>query len=331
MLCFHICASHSLQNTVEHVMSKTKPPQITHLLSIEALNADQINYFLDRAQTLQDDVVTKDKVLDNFTGQVVANLFFESSTRTRNSFEIAAHRFNMIVLSPNMNQAATKKGELLIDTIRNFEAMGARLLVIRHSDNNLAHFLANECQSIAIINAGDGSNEHPTQTLIDLLTIKQHFNDFSKLTIAISGDISHSRVARSLVAGLRIMGTKEIRLIAPDYFMPDPTEFPGTTCVNSFDDGVKDADIVYCLRIQKERMDPKQHPKESDYFNTFGLTQEKLALAQKGAIVMHPGPINRGIEIESSVADGSQSVILQQTRNSVAVRMAVIETLLNNR
>ena len=257
---------------------------------------------------------------------MVVNLFFESSTRTRNSFEIAAHRLGAIVLSPNMTQSSTNKGELLIDTIRNLEAMGASLLIIRHPDNHLAQFLAAELHSsVSVINAGDGSNEHPTQTLLDLMTMRQHYPDLSKITIAIIGDIVHSRVARSLMMGLHLMGVKNIRIIAPDYFTPPEEELNHVDVFHSMEDGLRDVDIIYTLRIQKERMDATQFPKIEQYHKKFGLSPEKLLLAKSSAIVMHPGPMNRGIEIESSVADGPQSVILQQTQNSVAVRMAVLE------
>ena len=234
-----------------------------------------------------------------------------------------------IVLSPDMKQSATAKGEILVDTIRNLEAMGAAALVIRHPDNNLAHFLAAELKTgVSVVNAGDGSNEHPTQTLLDLMTIRQHFKDFSDLTVAILGDVMHSRVARSLIIGLRIMGVNRIRIIAPEYFTPPESEVVNLDVFHSMEDGLRDVDIVYSLRTQKERMPAEQRPKDDQFFRQFGLTEARLSLAKPHAIVMHPGPMNRGIEIESAVADGPQSVILQQTQNSVAVRMAVLEMLL---
>jgi aspartate carbamoyltransferase catalytic subunit len=284
---------------------------------------------LDRGEFFLKTVVAKQEVLTTLRGKVIVNLFFEPSTRTRNSFEIAEHRLSAIVLSPDMKQSSTIKGELLIDTIRNLEKMGASLLVIRHPDNNLAEFVASELQThIAVINAGDGSNEHPTQTLLDLLTIRQHFKNFADLTVAIVGDVSHSRVARSLVIGLHIMGVKKIRLISPENFTPEDAESMNVDVFHSMEAGLKGVDIIYTLRIQKERMQPELRPKDDQYFKKFGLTSDNLKLAKPSAIVMHPGPMNRGIEIESSVADGPQSVILQQTQNSVAIRMAVIETLL---
>ncbi|EKD77922.1 MAG: hypothetical protein ACD_42C00117G0001 [uncultured bacterium] len=305
------------------------PPKLHHLLTMQSLDVKQITYLLNRADYFLKTVIAKQSVLNTLHGKVIVNLFFEPSTRTRNSFEIAAHRLGAIVLSPDMKQSSAAKGEIIIDTVRNLEAMGASLLVIRHPDNHLAQFLAAEVKTeISVVNAGDGSNEHPTQTLLDLLTIRQHFSDFSKLTVAIVGDIAHSRVARSLIIGLNLMGVKNIRIIAPDYFTPSDTEFSHVEIVHSMESGLKNVDIIYTLRIQKERIDTKLHPKDDHYFKQFGLTEEKLALAKPTAMVMHPGPMNRGIEIESSVADGSQSVILQQTRNSVAVRMAVLEMLM---
>ena len=308
----------------------SEAPQLHHLLTIRSLDKEAITYLLDRAEFFLKEVVAKNAVLETLKGKVAANLFFENSTRTRNSFEIAQHRSGMIVLSPDMKQSSTAKGELLIDTIQNLEAMGVSLLVIRHSDNYLAQFLSMELRTnISVINAGDGHNEHPTQALLDLLTIRQHFPDFSKLTVAIAGDVAHSRVARSLVIGLQLMGVSKIRIIAPKNFAPvGDDDFATAEIFHDMNAGLVGADVVYMLRIQKERMATTEHPKDELYFREFGLTEARLALAKPSAIVMHPGPMNRGIEIESSVADGPQSVILQQTKNSVAVRMAVIETLL---
>lgn len=303
--------------------------QLPHLLGIRDLDKNTITYLLDRAEYFLENTIAKNGVLDTLRGKVIANLFFENSTRTRNSFEIAEHRLGAIVLSPDMKQSSTAKGELLIDTVRNLEAMGVALLVIRHSNNHLAQFLAMELhERVAVINAGDGHNEHPTQALLDLLTIRQHFPDFSKLIVAIAGDVAHSRVARSLVLALELMGVATIRIIAPKNFQPkEEPDFKNCYVFDQMDAGLKDADVVYMLRIQKERMLEAEYPKDELYFKEFGLTEARLKIAKSSAIVMHPGPMNRGIEIESSVADGPQSVILQQTKNSVAVRMAVIEAV----
>ena len=312
------------------MLTKPKTPLLSHLLTMQSLDAEKITYLLDRAEYFLKNVLSKNGVLDVLRGKVIANLFFEPSTRTRNSFEIAEHRLGAIVLSPGMNQSSTLKGELLIDTLHNLEAMGVVLFVIRHPDNNLAQFLAAELHSkVTIINAGDGSNEHPTQTLLDLMTIRQSFKDFSKLSIAIVGDAKHSRVARSLISGLQTMNVPDIRVITPKNLAFNNTQDSKISIFHDLDTGLKEVDIIYTLRIQKERMAASEHPNDDLYFKHFGITQERLTLAKPNAIVMHPGPMNRGIEIESTVADGPQSVILQQTRNSVAVRMAVIETLLN--
>lgn len=305
-------------------------PKLHHLLGIRDLDQATLTYLLNRAEHFLETVIAENAVLDTLKGKVVANLFFENSTRTCNSFEIAEHRLGAIVLSPNMKHSSTAKGELLIDTIRNLEAMGVALLVIRHSNNNLTQFLSMETKTeVAIVNAGDGNNEHPTQALVDLLTIRQRFKTFSELTVAIAGDVAHSRVARSLVFGLRLMGVGKINIIAPDAFMPkDDPDFKGCAFFSHMSEGLRGVNVVYMLRIQKERMAATEYPSDQKYFKDFGLTEARLALAAPSAIVMHPGPINRGIEIESSVADGPQSVILHQTRNAVAVRMAVVETVL---
>ena len=309
---------------------KLKPPTMHHLLSMQSLDADKITYLLDRAEQFLKSTIAKNEVLNTLHGKVVANLFFESSTRTRNSFEIAAKRLGAIMLSPDMRQSATIKGELLIDTIRNLEAMGVSAMIVRHPDNHLAQFLAGELRAgVSIINAGDGSNEHPTQTLIDLLTIRQHYANFSDITVAIVGDVAHSRVAHSLMLGLRLLGAQRIRVIAPTQFTPADLELMQVDILHNMTVGLADVDIIYVLRIQKERLKPdEQYETDDQYFEDFGLTNERSALAKPNAIVMHPGPMNRGIEIESAVADGAQSVILQQSKNSVAVRMAVLETLL---
>lgn len=310
-------------------MAKIKTPILSHFLSMQALDAEKITYFLDRGEYFLKNVVAKNVMLDTLHGRIVANLFFESSTRTRNAFDIAAKRLGAIVLSPDMKQSATEKGELLIDTLHNLQELGVELFVVRHPDNNLAQFLAGELKTrVSIINAGDGNNEHPTQTLLDLMTIRQHFQEWSKLTVAIVGDVKHSRVARSLMIGLHIMGVERIRIIAPKNFQIENLKEMHADVFDHLNTGLSGVDIIYALRIQKERMTINEYPGDEQYFKNFGLTQERLMLAKPNAIVMHPGPMNRGVEIESAVADGPQSVILQQTKNSVALKMAVIETVL---
>lgn len=302
-----------------------------HLLRITDLNRVTIERLLDRAEYLLDTIVKPNGQLPVLTGQAVANLFFEPSTRTQYSFSLAAQRLGAFVLNPLISHSSTVKGESLLDTVRTFIAMGSRLIVIRHREDNTPALLANEIKDQAsIINGGDGCHEHPTQALLDLLTIRQHKGDFAPLTVAIIGDIAHSRVARSLVAGLNIMGCKQVRLIAPPEFLPsDMGRWAATHC-SSMAEGIAGADVVMALRIQLERITlPPSAPDPAQFLEKFRLTSEYLRLADPRAIVMHPAPINREIEITSAVADGPQSVILQQMTNGVAMRMAVIEWLLS--
>ncbi len=306
-----------------------KTPLMRHLLTMESLDQNIIGQLLDKADLMLRECVDKGRTVPTLAGKIVANLFFEPSTRTLNSFEIAAKRLGAICISPDISKSATVKGESLIDTIHTFEAMGTDYITIRHSDNNTAQFVASELKgATSIINAGDGVNQHPTQGLLDLLTIRQNKNDFTQLSVAIIGDIAHSRVARSLIAGLRIMNTPDIRIIAPAAFMPADSDELGVTTYTDIEKGLRDVDVVVTLRIQKERIDASDIPDNEKYFKSFGITNERVALAKPDAIVMHPGPMNRGIEIESSVADGIQSRILQQVRNGVAIRMAIMESML---
>lgn len=311
-------------------LSKSPAPLLHHLLSTENLDKDTITYLLDRADHLLEKQIQGEQQLNSLQGKVIANLFFEPSTRTRNSFEIAAKRLGAIVLSPEMSGSATSKGESLIDTIHTFEAMGAAAFVIRHREDYTAQFVASELQSSAcVINAGDGMHQHPTQALLDLLTIRQHKKTFEPLTVAIIGDIAHSRVVGSIVPALKNMGVSDLRLVAPKLFIPKNVDSWGVEVFHSLEQGLQGADVVMALRIQKERIQDSDIPDMNQFFAEYGLTQENLSFAKRDAIVMHPGPLNRGVEIDSSVADGPQSVILQQVRNGVAVRMAVLDTMLN--
>lgn len=300
-----------------------------HFVNISDVDAATIEYLLNRAETLLDNVVKKDQRLSTLNGKIIANLFFEPSTRTQYSFTIAAHRLGAYVLNPHISHTSTVKGESLLDTARAFIAMGARLLVVRHSEAHIAEELSCALQNQAcVVNAGDGCHQHPSQTLLDLLTIRQHKGDFRDLKIAIIGDIAHSRVARSLVFGLKAMGCSQIRLIAPDIFLPaDIASWPVRT-FSSMEEGLNDADVVMALRIQLERI-KADFPDPLQYLSHFQLTESSLAKAHPQAIVMHPGPMNRGTEISAQVADGPQSVIFSQITNGVAVRMAIIEWLLS--
>jgi aspartate carbamoyltransferase catalytic subunit len=264
-------------------------------------------------------------------GKTIVNLFFENSTRTRTTFELAASRLSADVVSINIATSATSKGESLLDTIRNLEAMHADMFVVRHAISGAAHFIAqNTAPHISVINAGDGQHAHPTQAMLDMFTIRQHKQDFKQLKVAIIGDILHSRVARSQIQALNTLGTKEIRVIAPKTLLPSHVEKLGVKAFSNMEKGLIDSDVIIMLRLQKERMTSAFLPSEREYFKCFGLTEERLKLAKPDAIVMHPGPINRGVEIESSIADGAQSVILQQVSNGIAVRMAIMAMTMQN-
>ena len=312
---------HSLQFNSDH--------QLQHLLSIEGLDQRLLIEIMDNAESfasLANQPVKKYPIL---RGKTVVNLFFENSTRTRTTFELAAKRLSADVINMNIATSATSKGESLLDTIRNLEAMHVDMFVIRHALSGAAHFIAQHVASgISVINAGDGNHAHPTQALLDMFTIRRHKNDFSSLRIAIIGDILHSRVARSQIQALSILGAKEIRVIAPKTLLPIEVNALGVSVSHTLEEGLQDIDVVIMLRLQKERMSGALLPSESEYFNCFGLTQEKLAIAKPDAIVMHPGPINRGVEISSEVADGPQSVILQQVSYGIAIRMAIMSLIM---
>jgi aspartate carbamoyltransferase catalytic subunit len=299
-----------------------------HFLSTQLLSQNQILSLLDKAQAwisptgalLQPPALLKNKI--------VANLFFENSTRTRCSFEIAANKLGAYVLNFNTQTSSVQKGETLLDTIDNLQAMGSDLFVIRHGETGVPAQVAKHLGNrAAVINAGDGSNEHPTQAMLDILTIRQHKPDFSQLVVAIVGDIRHSRVARSLCFALNTLGVPDIRLIGPDKLLPTDTA-PFTANISFHPHlmtGIDNADVVVMLRIQHERINKADTAFDlNDYVRCYCLTKDRLQQAKPDAIVMHPGPMNRGIEIESEVADASQSVILEQAKLGVAMRMAIM-------
>ena len=298
-----------------------------HLLDIKSLDKNNIIEILDKAQSLIDDN-GKLKTNQDLQDKTVANLFFEPSTRTRNTFEIAAQKLGAKVINVDIKNSATNKGETLLDTMNNLKAMQVDAFIIRHKENDTPHLVAQKVSGVATINAGDGTNAHPTQALLDMLTIQQYKKSFANLSIAIVGDILHSRVAHSDIQALQKLGVKDIRLIAPKKLQGNYQELP---TFNNMDEGIKEVDIIMMLRLQKERMGEINVPDNIAYFKEFGLNEVRLALAKKDAILMHPGPINRGVEIESNVADGSQSVILQQVTNGIAIRMAVLSMLLKNK
>lgn len=298
--------------------------RLIHLLGLEGLSKQHLTHILDVADGLIDDKgnLKKSKALDDMS---IANLFFEPSTRTRNTFEIAGKRTSANIINVDLANSATKKNESLLDTMHTLKAMQIDMFVIRHKQSGLPHYVAENIGNTAILNAGDGVNAHPTQALLDMLTIRQHKYHFEALSVAIIGDILHSRVAHSGIQALKTLGTKDIRLIAPKGLQYDAEPCAAVQCFDTIQAGLKGCDVVMMLRLQKERM--LDIPNEQDYFDHYGLTPERLALAKPDAIVMHPGPINRGVEIDSSVADGKQSVILQQVTNGIAVRMAVMAIL----
>jgi len=302
--------------------------KLQHFLSIEGLDQQLITEILDTAKSfisVADRVIKKVPIL---RGKTVANLFFEPSTRTRLTFELAEQRLSADILSLNVDTSATTKGESLLDTIHNLEAMQIDMFVIRHKDSGSAHFFAQHVRpGVSVLNAGDGQHEHPTQAMLDLYTIRHHKQDFTRLKIAIVGDIMHSRVARSQIHALNLLNTAEVRVIAPKTLLPVDTESLGVQLFDDLERGLQDVDVVIMLRLQKERMTGALLPSEKEYFNQFGLTQERLDRASPDAIVMHPGPANRGVEIESSVMDGNQSVILQQVGFGISVRMAIMSMI----
>lgn len=310
-------------------MAKDKPPIFRHLIEMSALNRETITYLLDKAELFLETYVNTNTMTNNLGGYVVSNLFFESSTRTRHSFEIAAARLGATYINSYVENTSLNKGETILDTVHALESMGTRIFVVRHSDNHMAQFIAAELISDAsIVNAGDGKNQHPSQGLLDLMTIRQHKGSFDELKVSIVGDILHSRVATSLIQGLTIMGTKDIYLVAPTELLPEKTD-DHIKVTSSLSEGLKDADVVVALRIQKERIDNAKHPNVESFAKDFGISLDTLSYAKPDAIVMHPGPMNRGIEIDSNVADGPQSVIWQQVRNGIAMRMAILDSLIH--
>jgi aspartate carbamoyltransferase catalytic subunit len=296
-----------------------------HLLGIEPLTAEEINLILDTADSFAEISRREIKKVPTLRGRTVVNLFMEPSTRTRTSFELAEKRLSADSLNFSASASSLVKGETLIDTARNIEAMAPDFIVMRHQMAGAPHFLARHCQS-SIINAGDGSHEHPTQALLDAFTIRQKKGRLSGLRIAIAGDILHSRVVRSNIFLLRKLGA-DVVLAGPPTLIPPGVEKLGVTVTHSMDRAVDGADVVMMLRIQLERQGKGYFPSLREYFNLFGLSEERVARAKKDVIIMHPGPINRGVEIASSVADGPYSVILDQVTNGVAVRMAVLYLL----
>lgn len=299
--------------------------RLKHFLTTEGLDKSLLIEILDYARSFISVTEQSIKKVPLLRGKTIINLFFEPSTRTRTTFELAATRLSADVLNLNIATSATRKGETLIDTLQTLQAMHCDMFVVRHANSGAAHFIAKHvAPHISVINGGDGRHAHPTQAMLDMFTIRAHKPDFSQLKVAIVGDILHSRVARSQIHALNTLGVKELRVIGPKTLIPKGIESMGTRVYYDMDKGLEDLDVIMMLRLQNERMRSALLPSEHEYFKLYGLTERHLELAKPDAIVMHPGPINRGIEIDSAVADGSQSVILQQVSHGIAVRMAVM-------
>ena len=299
--------------------------KLQHLLSIKGLDKKIIEKLFNDADKFleKEDITLDDRT--SLNGKTVCNLFFENSTRTQTTFEIAAKRLSANVINLDIATSSQSKGESILDLINNLIAMSVDIFVIRHSEPGIPELIAKNIKSNAhIINAGDGNREHPTQGLLDAFTIIKFKKDFTNLKVAIVGDIEHSRVAKSEINILSTLGAKEIRVIGPKTLMPSNIDDMNVNVFHTMEEGLKDVDVVMMLRIQKERMNNKTVPSESEYFKSFGLNQKRLKIAKKDALVLHPGPINRGVEIESEVADGSQSAILNQVKYGIAIRMAVM-------
>lgn len=302
-----------------------KHGELTHLISTEGLSRDMLQHILDTAQTFVPLAERDVKKVPLLRGKSVFNLFFENSTRTRTTFEIAATRLSADVFNLNINVSSAAKGETLLDTIANLQAMQADIFVVRHESSGAPYLIARHVSpDVHVINAGDGRHAHPTQALLDLYTIRHFKKSFSNLTVAIVGDVLHSRVARSNIHALTTLGVAEVRAIAPLTLLPSGLAEMGVKTFTNMAEGLKDVDVIIMLRLQNERMRGALLPSAHEYFKHYGLTQEKLAYAKPDALVMHPGPMNRGVEIESAVADGPQSVILNQVTFGIAVRMAVM-------
>ena len=305
-----------------------KNGELHHLLSIEGLPAEILWQILDTARSFAGVTQREVKKVPLLRGKAVFNVFFEPSTRTRTTFEIAAKRLSADVINLAINVSSQTKGETVLDTVANLSAMQADMFIVRHASSGAPYLIARHvAPEIHVINAGDGRHAHPTQGLLDMFTIRHYKKDFSNLRVAIVGDILHSRVARSQIHALTTLGCPEIRVIGPKTLIPAHVETLGVQVYGDMREGLKDVDVVMMLRLQNERMQGALLPSAQEFFKYYGLTEEKLARAAPDAIVLHPGPMNRGVEIDSSVADGAHSVILPQVTFGIAIRMAVMSIL----
>jgi aspartate carbamoyltransferase catalytic subunit len=312
-----------------------KHGELQHLLTLEGLPKDVVLRILDTAASFVSIAEREVKKVPLLRGKAIFNLFFENSTRTRTTFEIAAKRLSADVINLNIGASSTSKGETLLDTVDNLSAMLADMFVVRHAQSGAPFLIAQHLDQtgrsdIHVVNAGDGRHAHPTQGLLDLFTIRHYKQEYTGLTVAIVGDVMHSRVARSLIHGLTTLGVPEVRVVAPKTLAPTAVEQMGVRVFHDMREGMHNADVVVMLRLQNERMKGALLPSAGEFFKNYGLTPEKLALAKPDAIVMHPGPMNRGVEIDSAVADGHHSVILPLVTFGIAVRMAVMSMLAGN-
>ncbi len=302
--------------------------KLIHLLNISNMTREQIFEILDLAESYVDN---KQKKYNDLDGKTIASLFFEPSTRTKTTFELASKRLSADFINIDISNSSTLKGESIVDMIKTLEAMSCDMFIVRHSISGTPHYIAKEVGAkISVINAGDGIHAHPTQAMLDMYTIRKYKKEFDNLKVAIVGDILHSRVAKSLITSLTILSVKNINIIGPKILMPENLKDLNVEYFENLEDGISECDVVIMLRLQKERMHEALISTD-DYYKKYGLTSKKLSSASKDVIVMHPGPINRGIEIDSEVADGNNSVILDQVTSGISIRMAIMSMIMNNR
>ena len=299
--------------------------KLSHFLNIKELPKSYIEDIISRSEEIHNN-----SNIRKYSENVVASLFFEPSTRTKTTFELASKRLSSNFINIDISNSSTAKGESIIDMVKTIEAMNCQMFVVRHSVPGTAHYIAESVsKNISVINAGDGSNEHPTQAMLDVFTIKKHKGGFQDLKVSIVGDILHSRVAKSLIYALNTLGTKQINIVGPEKLIPEDYQELNVNYFSNMDEGINDADVIIMLRLQKERMHDALISLDT-YYDDYGLNESRLKYAKGDVIVMHPGPINRGIEIESTVADGPNSVILNQVSYGISVRMAIMSMLFDN-
>ncbi len=314
-----------------HNNQLTDKGRLRHFLTIEGLGRTLLTEIMDRAEQFSSLSGRQVKKVPLLRGKTIVNLFFENSTRTRTTFELAAKRLSADTINLNINTSATAKGESLLDTLHNLQAMHTDMFVVRHNQSGAAEFISQHvAPHISVINAGDGCHAHPTQAMLDMFTIRRHKHSFHNLRVAIVGDILHSRVARSQIQALATLGVGEVRVIGPKTLLPVDCKTLGVQVFHDMEEGLQDVDVIIMLRLQFERMQGALLPSENEYYHSYGLNEQKLSIAKPDAIVMHPGPINRGVEISSAVADGPQSVILEQVTHGIAIRMAVMSMALGS-